>query len=382
MKKSLFFAILACAALVFVGCEPKPQPITWSIMLDQTEVTLEAGGSVKLTAVVTPADQQAPAITWSSDNPDVATVNGSGIVEAVGLGTATITATLAAEGVAPASCVVNVTNDAVLNNFALGGYGLFGNPSLIPGTDTVLELSVGPMECQLGYISLYVWDENVVFVNGSGFSGSGNFLMVDMPVYWITQAGNYQGYYIGNADGFFVDTLEAEVDPYVAPAGMLLDAQMYGDAWKGMLFAETDEEFLAAKELYDGCHAGAQLIEMSEGQLYIYKNANVSFANIYDDEETDEMRYSLKLEWYDNVNDGRFYGLACNIEENEEGQLELTSLVEPYDLRVIHKEYTNIPVVEEEEPAEAPVLKPMKKNLYIGQNPVPANMNTKIMYKK
>ena len=121
---------------------------------------------------------------------------------------------------------------------------------------------------------------------------------------------------------------------------------------------------------------------MSEGQLYIYKNANVSFANIYDDEETDEMRYSLKLEWYDNVNDGRFYGLACNIEENEEGQLELTSLVEPYDLRVIHKEYTNIPVVEEEEPAEAPVLKPMKKNLYIGQNPVPANMNTKIMYKK
>jgi hypothetical protein len=382
MKKSLFFALIACVALVFVGCEPKPQPITWGITLDQTEVTLEAGGSVKLTAVVTPADQQAPAITWTTDNPDVAVVNGSGIVEAVGLGTATITVTLAVEGVAPANCVINVTNDAVLNNFALGGYGLFGQPSLIEGTDTVLELSVGPMQCQLGYISLYAWDENIVFVNGSGFSGSGQFLMVDMPVYWITEEGSYQGYYIGNSEGFFVDTLVSDIDPYVAEAGQMTDVQMYGDAWKGMLNAETDEEFAAAKELYDGCHTGAQLIEMSEGQLYIYKYANVSFANIYDDEETEELRYSLKLEWYDYVNTDRFYGLACITEEDEEGNLVLASLVEPYDLRVIHKEYTNIPAEEEEEPAEASVLKPMKKNLYIGQNPVPATMDTKIMYKK
>lgn len=382
MKKSLFFALIACVALVFVGCEPKPQPITWGITLDQTEVILEAGGSVKLTAVVTPADQQAPAITWTTDNPDVAVVNGSGIVEAVGLGTATITATLAVEGVAPANCVVNVTNDAVLNNFALGGYGLFGQPALIEGTDTVLELSVGPLQCQLGYISLYAWDENIVFVNGSGFSGSGQFLIVDIPVYWITEEGAYQGAYIGNSKGFFVDTLVSDIDPYVAEAGQMTDVQMYGDGWKGMLNAETDEEFAAAKELYEGCHTGAQLIEMSEGQLYIYKYANVSFANIYDDEETEELRYSLKLEWYDYVNTDRFYGLACITEEDEEGNLVLASLVEPYDLRVIHKEYTNIPAEEEEEPAEASVLKPMKKNLYIGQNPVPATMDTKIMYKK
>lgn len=382
MKKSLFFAFLVCAALVLVGCEQKPQPITWAITLDQTEVVLEEGGSVKLTAIVTPADQQAPAITWTTDNPDVAVVNGSGIVEAVGLGTATITATLAAEGVAPANCVITVANDAVLNNFALGGYGLFGQPALIEGTDTVLELSVGPLQCQLGYISLYAWDENIVFVNGSGFSGSGQFLMVDMPVYWITEEGDYQGLYIGNEQGFFIDTLVADIDPYVAEAGQMIDLQMYGDGWKGMLNAETDEEFAAAKELYEGCHTGAQLIEMSEGQLYIYKYANVSFANIYDDLETEELRYSLKLEWYDYVNADRWYGLACNTEVNEEGELILASLVEPYDLRVIHKEYTNIPAVEEEEPAEAPVLKPMKKNLYLGQNPVPATMSTKVMYKK
>ena len=381
MKKSLFFAFFACAALAFVGCEPTPEPIQWAIALDPAEVTLENGQTVKLTAVVTPADQQAPAITWTSDNPEVATVNASGIVEAVGFGTATITATLAVEGVQPATCAVNVTNDAALNNFALGGYGLFGTPSMIAGTDTVLELSDGAYDCQLGYISLYAWDKDVVFVNGSGFSGSGLFLMVDMPVWWIT-SGPYEGYYVGNSNGFYVDTLVNDIDPYVAEAGQLLDLQMYGDGWKGLYFGETEEEAMNGRYLYEDSHKGAQLIEMSEGQLYIYKYANVSFANLYKDEETEELRYSLKLEWYDYVNPDRWFGLACTTELNEEGNLVVASFVEPYDLRVIHKEYSNIPVEDEEEPAEAPALKPMKQNLYVGQNPVSFAKDTKVMYKK
>lgn len=385
MKKSLFFALLACATL-FVGCKETPvNPGGGSdgfvVKVAPTELTLEKGATHKLTAVVTPSSSKA--IEWTSDNPEVATVNASGIVEAVGLGTATITATIDASDVTPATCVVNVTNDAVLNNFALGGYGLFGNPTMIAGTDTLIELSAGALTCQLGYISLYAWDENIVFVNGSGFSGAGNFLMVDMPVYWIVEEGPYQGYYVGNESGFFVDTLVNDVDPYVAEAGQLLDLDMYGNGWKGLLFGETEEEMLAGRASYEDSHKGAQFIEMSEGQLYIYKNANVSYANIYDD-ENDEMRYTIKLEWYDNVNEGRFYGLLVETELNEEDGLEyITGIVEPYDLRVISKEYTNIPVEEEEEePAEASVLKPMKKNLYIGQNPVPSTMNTKIMYKK
>lgn len=387
MKKSLFLALLACATLAFVGCDKK-NPVNpggdsdgFVVKIAPTELTLEKGATHKLTAVVTPSSNKA--IQWTTDNPEVATVNTSGIVEAVGLGTATITATIDASDVTPATCVVNVTNDAVLNNFALGGYGLFGNPTMIAGTDTLIELSVGALTCQLGYISLYAWDENVVFVNGSGFSGAGNFLMVDMPVYWIVEEGPYQGYYVGNESGFFVDTLVNDVEPYVAEAGQLLDLDMYGDGWKGLLFAETEEEAMAGRALYEDSHKGAQFIEMSEGQLYIYKNANVSYANIYDD-ENDEMRYTIKLEWYDNVNEGRFYGLLVETELNEEDGLEyITGIVEPYDLRVISKEYTNIPVEEEEEePAEASVLKPMKKNLYIGQNPVPSTMNTKIMYKK
>ena len=134
MKKSLFFAMIACVALVFVGCEPPVQPVDYTVKISAAELTMELGKQEKLTAVVTPSATYP--LVWESSNPEVATVNASGIVEAVGLGTATITVTLnvpaedATVGqVTPATCVVEVNNDAVFNNFALGGYGLFGNPT-------------------------------------------------------------------------------------------------------------------------------------------------------------------------------------------------------------------------------------------------------------
>ena len=95
MKKSLFFALIACVALVFVGCEPKVQPVDYTVKLSATELTLEQGASDKLTAVVNPTSTYT--LVWESSNDSVVTVNGSGIVEAVGLGTATITVTMRSE---------------------------------------------------------------------------------------------------------------------------------------------------------------------------------------------------------------------------------------------------------------------------------------------
>ncbi len=321
--------------------------IAYTITLNHSEIELVVSETRKLSATVTPTSKEP--IQWSSNNPGVATVNAAGVVEALSLGTAVITATIDAEVVTPATCIVNVTNnnDAVLNNFALGGYGLFGTPTMIAGTDTLIELSVGALTCQLGYITLYAWDENIVFVNGSGFSGAGYFLMVDMPVYWIVEEGPYQGYYVSNESGFFVDTLVNDVDPYVAEAGQLLDLDMYGDGWTGLLFGETEEEVLAGRALYEDSHKGAQFIKMSEGQLYIYKNANVSYLYLTEDPETGELYYDLKLEWYDHVNPGRWYGLLAETEINEEGKKTATNIVKPYDMRVIHKQYQNLPSAED-----------------------------------
>ena len=372
MKKSLFFALLACATLAFVGCENKNQnnpgggdSDAWTVKMDATELYLEKGTTHKLTAVVTPSSSKT--IEWTSDNPEVATVNASGIVEAVNFGTAVITATIDASDVTPATCVVNVTNDAVLNTFELGGFALFDLGAPIAGTDTVLEISVGEVTCQLAPSLYYVWDKGIVLVNNK-LSGAGYLLPVENYTYVITDSpnGTYNGYYISGFD-IVVDTIDdalafsSQYGVYAAPYGQLLDVDMYGEAWDGIVAAgnaETEEEYVAqieaAYDLYYASQTGAQFfhIDFNAGsQSYNY--GNLSYLYLTEDRETGELYYDLKLEWYDHVNEGRWYGLLAETEIDEEDGMEyLTGFVKPYDMRVIHKQYQVLPPVEEEEPTE------------------------------
>ena len=64
-----------------------------SITLDKTEGILNAGNTVTITATVTPEEATNPAVTWSSSDESVATVDETGKVTAVAAGNATITAT-------------------------------------------------------------------------------------------------------------------------------------------------------------------------------------------------------------------------------------------------------------------------------------------------
>ena len=64
-----------------------------SITLDKTEGILNVGNTVTITATVAPEVATNPAVTWSSSDESVATVNETGKVTAVAVGNATITAT-------------------------------------------------------------------------------------------------------------------------------------------------------------------------------------------------------------------------------------------------------------------------------------------------
>ena len=75
-----------------------------SIELDQTEVTVEEGDTLTLTATVNPDNADDKTVTWKSSNTDVAIVN-DGVVIALTPGTATITATA---GGKTATCVITV----------------------------------------------------------------------------------------------------------------------------------------------------------------------------------------------------------------------------------------------------------------------------------
>ena len=88
------------------GEEPKAIAVT-GISLSPTAVTIGPGGSQTLSVTLTPADASNQGVIWSTDNPAVATVSG-GTVQAVGLGSATITATTD-DGGFTATCAVTVS---------------------------------------------------------------------------------------------------------------------------------------------------------------------------------------------------------------------------------------------------------------------------------
>jgi uncharacterized protein YjdB len=65
------------------------EPVT-VVSLSESEVRLDLGSTVQLSKTVLPSDATDPKVTWESSDPDVVSVDGSGILTGRGEGTATI----------------------------------------------------------------------------------------------------------------------------------------------------------------------------------------------------------------------------------------------------------------------------------------------------
>ncbi|MDR2890633.1 MAG: Ig-like domain-containing protein [Alistipes sp.] len=113
MKTSIFALSALAAIAALVSCDPeKPgvDPIAVTgVSIEPAAITLYLGGdTATLEAIIAPEDATDRTVTWSSDDPDEVTVDrATGVVSAVGLGEATITATTK-DGGLTAECVVTV----------------------------------------------------------------------------------------------------------------------------------------------------------------------------------------------------------------------------------------------------------------------------------
>lgn len=90
--------------------DPAPSPVT-DVTLNLTSATLERGESLRLIATVSPADADDTSVRWSTSDPAIASVDQTGLVLALSVGNATITAT-ANDGDLSASCEVTVNEIA------------------------------------------------------------------------------------------------------------------------------------------------------------------------------------------------------------------------------------------------------------------------------
>lgn len=139
-----------------------PGITTSGIILDPTELILLPGENSTLTAIVIPDNATNKGVTWSSSNPDVATVDNGGKVTAVSIGTATIIATAECGG-KTAVCSVIVptipTSGVSLNHASL---------VLLPGSKFSLEATVLPLNATCKDINWFSSDPSIVSVNNEG----------------------------------------------------------------------------------------------------------------------------------------------------------------------------------------------------------------------
>ena len=92
-----------------------------SITLSQSTATLTEGESLTLTATVAPNDADDLSITWSSNNPSIATIDNMGKVTAIAPGTAIITVTANDGSGVIAQCEVTVTPASYVITFLIDG---------------------------------------------------------------------------------------------------------------------------------------------------------------------------------------------------------------------------------------------------------------------
>ncbi|MDE6304034.1 MAG: Ig-like domain-containing protein, partial [Paramuribaculum sp.] len=133
-----------------------------SVMLDKEAVEMKVGETAKLTATVMPDNTTDKTVTWASSNPNVATVNADGVITAIAMGEAVITATC---GDVTAECkvIVNPVNATGINlNFT--DVTLYYPDGMIQ-----LEATVLPADCDNNTVTWASEDNSIASVSDNGF---------------------------------------------------------------------------------------------------------------------------------------------------------------------------------------------------------------------
>lgn len=192
----------------------KPKVVT-GVILDKTEINMVVGSNDQLTATVEPADATDKSVTWVSDNTGVATVSDTGLVSAIGEGSAVITVKTN-DGGRTAYCTANVN---------LRTYQVTYNGNDNTGGSCPYDSNA------------YVYNQQVIVKDSGTLAKKGYYFAG-----WNTQADGF-GYNFNVNDSFYMKN--SDVILYAKwisnPAILISELQVAG-------FSDADQEFI---ELYN-----------------------------------------------------------------------------------------------------------------------------------
>lgn len=144
----------------------KPTVKVTGITINKTAVTLEKDEKTQLIAGTQPSNADNANITWSSDNAQVAKVDDSGLVTAVGYGTATITAKTA-DGGYTKTCVVYVPEKIAVTGIEISAETL----EIYKDRTEKLTVNVLPKNADNTNITYKIEDETIATLSNNGVKG-------------------------------------------------------------------------------------------------------------------------------------------------------------------------------------------------------------------
>jgi ribulose-5-phosphate 4-epimerase/fuculose-1-phosphate aldolase len=111
LKPAISITVILVVSLLFAMCDMEDEPV---VTVSPATLSLNVGEYAQLIAQVAPADAGNKALTWTSGNPGIATVDENGNVKAVKTGSVTITATLEDGSGAKGTSTITVEAPAAL----------------------------------------------------------------------------------------------------------------------------------------------------------------------------------------------------------------------------------------------------------------------------
>lgn len=162
MKPKHLISSAAIAMLLSVGCTNETETVAPSgLTLDKPSVEVVKGDTFTLSAIVEPEGAAYGEIFWTSDAPEIASVNTEGTVTAVSVGDATITASVS--GSLSASCKVTVVGPAA-ESITLNAETL----TLAIGEQTLLSATPFPEDANMKDLIWSSSDSKVAEVDAQG----------------------------------------------------------------------------------------------------------------------------------------------------------------------------------------------------------------------
>ena len=185
MKKSLFAAALMIAAILFTACNGDKKSAVKSISLKPTELTLNPGGSTRLSLVAEPenAKYNEDDLVWSSSDTTIAVVSANGTVTALEVGTANITVKL---GDLTAVCALTVKEWIDDLKFTGVYFGVKDTAAYGEAFDTIQSLDGDSYIVKKIQASVVLFTAGFYLNNEYEFAGSneGGVVFSEGPIYW------------------------------------------------------------------------------------------------------------------------------------------------------------------------------------------------------